>query len=186
MFPNIGVGGYCLTKDPLLASWARKEFFKSEGLRMSEDSVSTNDQMPIYAYQRLKSVFGKLRDLSIAFLGVSYRSDVGDTRFTPVETLYKLVTTDSEKIKLHDPFVKNWEEQNTEVSNDINQVLKGNLDLIIFSTAHTQYKSDNFIMKIMKLSHCKIFDSVGLLSNEQIIELSTKHKVSVLGRGDII
>ena len=185
MFPNIGVGGYCLTKDPLLASWARKEFFKSEGLRMSEDSVSTNDQMPIYAYQRLKSVFGELRDLSIAFFGVSYRSGVGDTRFTPVETLYKLITTDSEKIKLHDPFVKNWEEQNTEVSNDINQVLKGNLDLIIFSTAHTQYKSDNFIMKIMKLSHCKIFDSVGLLSNEQIIELSTKHKVSVLGRGDI-
>ena len=27
MFPNIGVGGYCLTKDPLLASWSRKIFF---------------------------------------------------------------------------------------------------------------------------------------------------------------
>ena len=27
MFPNIGVGGYCLTKDPLLASWARKKLF---------------------------------------------------------------------------------------------------------------------------------------------------------------
>ena len=26
MLPNIGVGGYCLTKDPLLASWARKSF----------------------------------------------------------------------------------------------------------------------------------------------------------------
>ena len=26
MFPNVGVGGYCLTKDPLLASWARKSF----------------------------------------------------------------------------------------------------------------------------------------------------------------
>ena len=185
MFPNIGVGGYCLTKDPLLASWARKEFFKSEGLKMSEDSVSTNDQMPIYAYQRLKSVFGELRDLTIALLGVSYRGDVGDTRFTPVETLYKLVLTDTEKIKLHDPFVKNWEEQNIEVSNDIDDVVNGNLDLIIFSTAHTQYKSDNLISKIMSLSHCKIFDSVGLLSNEQITQLSTKHNVSVLGRGDL-
>ena len=24
MFPGIGVGGYCLTKDPLLASWSKK------------------------------------------------------------------------------------------------------------------------------------------------------------------
>ena len=26
MYPGIGVGGYCLTKDPLLASWARTAF----------------------------------------------------------------------------------------------------------------------------------------------------------------
>ena len=26
MYPGIGVGGYCLTKDPLLASWARQSF----------------------------------------------------------------------------------------------------------------------------------------------------------------
>ena len=26
MYPGIGVGGYCLTKDPLIASWASQEF----------------------------------------------------------------------------------------------------------------------------------------------------------------
>ena len=57
MYPNIGVGGYCLTKDPLLASWARKNYFGSENdLEMSVSSVSTNDQMPLFAYQRLKSL----------------------------------------------------------------------------------------------------------------------------------
>ena len=29
MYPGVGVGGYCLTKDPLLASWARKSHFGS-------------------------------------------------------------------------------------------------------------------------------------------------------------
>ena len=29
MYPGIGVGGYCLTKDPLLASWSRQNIFKS-------------------------------------------------------------------------------------------------------------------------------------------------------------
>jgi len=37
MLPGIGVGGYCLTKDPLLASWSKKNIFKAEHpLNMSE------------------------------------------------------------------------------------------------------------------------------------------------------
>ena len=187
MYPGIGVGGYCLTKDPLLASWSRKNFFGAEDdLKMSVKSVSTNDQMPVYAYKRLKKVFGNLNGLDVAFFGVSYRGGVGDTRFSPVETLYNLVMSDTGKIKLHDPYVKFWEEQNMKVSNEIEEVLNENLDLIIFSTAHDQYNSDNLIQKIMKLSDCNVFDSVGLLSNDQISLLRTKHKVSVLGRSDII
>jgi len=54
MYPGVGVGGYCLTKDPLLASWSRKTFFGSEfDLDMSINSVSVNDQMPVFAFQRL-------------------------------------------------------------------------------------------------------------------------------------
>ena len=32
MFPGIGVGGYCLTKDPLIASWASQEFLNQLSL----------------------------------------------------------------------------------------------------------------------------------------------------------
>ena len=82
MFPGIGVGGYCLTKDPLLASWSRKSFFESPtDLDMSVNGVSINDQMPIFAFSRLSKVFGDIRNRAILFLGVAYRGDVGDTRF---------------------------------------------------------------------------------------------------------
>ena len=41
MYPGVGVGGYCLTKDPLLASWARKYHFGSKlDLEMSIKGVS--------------------------------------------------------------------------------------------------------------------------------------------------
>ena len=40
--------------------------------------------MPVYAYERLKQVFGNLAGTEVAVLGVSYRGDVGDTRFSPV------------------------------------------------------------------------------------------------------
>ena len=187
MYPNIGVGGYCLTKDPLLASWARKNFFGSEDdLEMSVSSVSTNDQMPLFAYQRLKSVFGLLDNKRVLLFGVSYRGDVGDTRFSPVEPLFRFLKTHSCEIKVHDPYVSEWHELGVPVSSDLDDVLLKSPDLIIFSTAHTKYKSDGFISNLMKLNECKIFDMVGLFSDKQITHLRKKHKISVLGRGEEI
>ena len=186
MFPNIGVGGYCLTKDPLLASWARKTFFGADSdLKMSVNSVSTNDQMPVYAYERLKEVFGSLHGTHVVFLGVSYRGDVGDTRFTPVESLVNLVKSDGAKIKLHDPYVSYWQELSCEVESDINKVLVPEPDLVIISTAHSVYKKEAFIDEISSVPASKVYDAVGLLSNDQIQKLKSKHRVSVLGRGDI-
>lgn len=186
MFPNIGVGGYCLTKDPLLASWARKNYFGSENdLEMSVSSVSTNDQMPVFAYQRLKSLFGPLDKKRVVLFGASYRGDVGDTRFSPVEPLFRLLKTHSCEIKVHDPYVSVWEELEIHTSSGLDDVLLIDPDLIIISTAHSEYKSDDFITKLMGLQDCKIFDSVGLFSNEQISLLRKKHKISILGRGEI-
>ena len=187
MYPNIGVGGYCLTKDPLLASWARKNYFGSEDdLEMSVNSVSTNDQMPIFAYQRLKSIFGPLEKLKVVLFGISYRGDVGDTRFSPVEPLFRLLKSHSCEIKVHDPYVREWHELEIPVSSGFDDLLLVSPDLIIISTAHSKYKSDDFISNLMKLKECKIFDMVGLFSDKQISHLRKKHRISVLGRGEKI
>lgn len=185
MYPGIGVGGYCLTKDPLLASWARKNFFKSEqGLKMSVNSVSINDQMPVFAYQRLKSVFGPIDNLKVALLGVSYRGDVGDTRFSPVEPLFKLLTTHSCEIMVHDPFVREWNELEITTYSEVDEVFHFNPDLIIISTAHSVYKSADFISRLLLLEESKIFDTVGIFSDKDISQLKDKHKLSILGRGE--
>mgnify|MGYP003327254561 CR=1 FL=1 len=55
MRPGLGVGGYCLTKDPLLASWSRQEMFNSTELKQSEVAVNINDQMPRYAFEFFKN-----------------------------------------------------------------------------------------------------------------------------------
>ena len=187
MFPNIGVGGYCLTKDPLLASWARKNFFGSKSdLQMSVSSVSTNDQMPLFAYKRLISVFGSLENKKVILFGVSYRGDVGDTRFSPVAPLYRLLRTHSCEIKLHDPYVSEWQELGITVTSIVEEVLLGNPDIVLISTAHTKYKSHDFISNLMRLEECKIFDMVGLFSEDQTTHLRKKHNISVLGRGEEI
>ena len=51
MYPGIGVGGYCLTKDPLLASWSKVNLFNSSlALNQSVNSVKINDLMPSFAF----------------------------------------------------------------------------------------------------------------------------------------
>ena len=186
MYPGIGVGGYCLTKDPLLASWARKSFFGSESdLNMSVKSVSINDQMPIFAFERLVEVFGSLANKSVAFLGVSYRGDVGDTRFTPVEVLVNKVREAGAVIKLHDPFVSYWQEQQCNVQSDLEEILNPSPDLVVVSTGHSDYTKESTLKKLMAIAPTKIYDTIGLFDKEQLLTLQSRHKVSVLGRGDI-
>ena len=186
MYPGIGVGGYCLTKDPLLASWARKSHFgSSSDLKMSINGVSVNDQMPTFAFNRLVEVFGKIGDKKVAFLGVSYRGDVADTRFTPVQRLMEMVKETGADILLHDPFVSYWEEQECSINPELNTIISENPDLIIISAGHSQYKEESTIHKLMSLNPSLIYDTIGLFDKKQLLTLQSKHKVSVLGRGDL-
>lgn len=187
MYPGIGVGGYCLTKDPLLASWSRKLFFNSDAeLGVSINGVSINDQMPIFAFNRLVDVYGSLDGKKIVFMGVSYRGDVGDTRFTPVQPLFNMIKNEKAITFVHDPFVSYWEEENLTVESDLQKLLNLNPDIIIISTGHSLYKKNDTINSIKKLNPLFIFDTIGLLNKEQILSLKEFHKISVLGRGDLI
>jgi len=188
MLPGIGVGGYCLTKDPLLASWSKKNIFKAEHpLKMSESAVTINDRMPLFAYEFLQKHFleSTLNDKEIYFLGVSYAPDVGDTRYSPVELLCRLLMTNSSKIYLHDIYVPYWKELELEVSDNFGD-LNNNIDIVIISTGHTLYKNNKDLIKqLMRLDNIFIFDTIGILNEIEINELSSKHIVKVLGRGDI-
>ncbi len=186
MYPGIGVGGYCLTKDPLLASWSRKNIFNANNdLNMSIESVSTNDQMPRYAFERMIDVFGDINKKNILLLGISYRGDVGDTRFSPVEGLYKMIKDSDAEVKLHDPFITFWPEQDVKVEEDIDKVLQEKLDIIIISAGHSVYKKNEMVDRLLKLNKTNIYDTIGLFSEKQIENLSKKHSLSILGRGDV-
>ena len=186
MYPGIGVGGYCLTKDPLLASWSRKSFFGSNtDLAMSVNGVSVNDQMPRFAFERLIQVFGDIKDKRILFMGVSYRGDVGDTRFSPVEGMVKLVLANGAVPLFHDPFLSFWEEQSALVENDLDNILSKDPQLIVISTGHSEYKKESTVQKLMAIRPAFIFDTIGLFSEAQLTILQERHRLSVLGRGDL-
>lgn len=186
MLPGLGVGGYCLTKDPLLASWSRKNLFNdNEGLAQSEVAVKINDQMPSYAYQFfLKKFRRNVRSLNVSFFGVSYRGDVGDTRYSPVFNLYKYFNMGGCTISLHDPFISYWYEAEVDVEKNIDFALEGDIDIIIITTSHSTYLQESFVKKLCNLPRLFIFDTLGIFSEVQYRLLQQYHEVAVLGRGD--
>ena len=118
-------------------------------------------------------------------MGVSYRGDVGDTRFTPVEKLVRLVKDAGANTVLHDPYVSYWREIDRRIESCLDTVLSLDVDVIVISAGHSEYKSSKAIVKLLERESIKIYDTIGLLSNEQISLLQEKHEVSVLGRGDL-
>jgi nucleotide sugar dehydrogenase len=188
MLPGLGVGGYCLTKDPLLASWGKMNLFGSEErLGQSEKGVHINDKMPLYAFEYLQTQYnGSLQGKKILLLGVSYLNDVGDTRYTPVEGFYDQLEIEGCEIILHDPHVKYWEEKDVWIKHDLDELLKDSYDIIAITTGHKEYRNnESLINKLIDQPASFIYDTIGVLTNEEIKKLSAKHIVKVIGRGDL-
>ncbi|MBI5370435.1 MAG: nucleotide sugar dehydrogenase [Sphingobacteriales bacterium] len=188
MLPGLGVGGYCLTKDPLLASWARMNLFGSEEkLGQSEKGVHINDKMPVYAFDYLLAQYGgSLEGRKVLLLGVSYLNDVGDTRYTPVEGFYDQLQAAGCLVSLHDPHVKYWEEKDTWINQQLEELLQEQYDVIVITTGHRDYRGNAALLEKIKQQPAGwVYDTIGVLSNEEIRSLQEKHIVKVIGRGDL-
>ena len=131
-------------------------------------------------------ILGNLKGKKVLLLGVSYRSNVGDTRYTPVEPFYNYLLKDGAKVLLHDPYVRFWEELELEVDESLDKVFDSALDIVAITTAHEEYDNSEYLINLlMNKDRLFILDTVGLFSNLQIQRLRKKHKIRVVGRGDI-
>ncbi|RYY57882.1 MAG: nucleotide sugar dehydrogenase [Chitinophagaceae bacterium] len=189
MLPGLGVGGYCLTKDPLMASWAKMNLFGSDtGLAQSETGVRINDRMPYHAYHFLVSQYNdSLAGKKVLLLGVSYLNDVGDTRYTPVQGFYEELEKAGADISLHDPHVVYWEEKDLQVVKDLDKLLDQSPDIVVITTGHKEYRNNlSLLNKLLALPKLFIYDTIGILTAMEISLLADKHKVRVIGRGDLV
>ncbi|HNW24560.1 MAG TPA: UDP binding domain-containing protein, partial [Candidatus Cloacimonas sp.] len=187
--PSLGVGGYCLTKDPVLANWAMKSLFGVEGsLNFAIKAVNTNDTMPLHTIEIVKSIYPELKNLQIAVLGVSYLEDVGDTRHSPSKTLVEFLRKDLAQVKTHDPYVEAWPEmEENHIQNDLNNVLPES-DVVIFAVGHSQYRKldPEYVVSLCNTKPL-IVDCSNFLSDETIkIYKELGCQVRGVGKGHII
>ena len=189
MYPGIGVGGYCLTKDPLMASWASEEFFGLEaGLESSVKAVEKNDKMPKYCFEFVYKILEQYdkKSTSIGLLGVAYGPGIGDTRFSPVEDFYKRLSVHFTNIKCQDPYVPIWDELNLQIETNLEAFFTNSFDILIITTGHRDYVQNNAIYELISKSSKEILiiDTVGLLDlNKLPLKYSQNKNFYVLGVG---
>jgi UDP-N-acetyl-D-mannosaminuronate dehydrogenase len=184
MAPGFGVGGYCLTKDSLLADWAYSTLFESDKrLDMSLSAINTNDMMPSFTVDLLKREMPDLRGKHVTVLGVSYLNDVADTRYSPSELFYDLCEKEGAVMQLHDPLVSYWVEKDTSVHTSIDELRTLKHDAAIFVVRHSDYlamTADDILSALPGVS--LVIDAFNIIT-DATAEALRERGVKVLGIG---
>ena len=149
-FPGSGVGGHCLTKDPHLLVYGHRTYTENRhNPEILLKSRKINDSMPEHMVELLEDalkVADKYDNLKIALMGVAYKADCDDTRNTPTEKIILFLKRRYHSHNLeyiaHDPWVRERDYKETELTSDIPKAVKG-ADVLIFATNHKEYYSIN-------------------------------------------
>ncbi|WP_455186458.1 nucleotide sugar dehydrogenase [Azospirillum palustre] len=184
--PGFGVGGYCLTKDPLLAAIAARDIFGIPHLEfpVSTRAVTVNEAMPQASVNRLrKALGGSYRAKRLLMLGVSYRQDVGDTRHSPAEPFLTAVEAEGAMVDVHDPLVNLWSETGRNVASVLPSPV--GYDAVVFTVAHESYAALS-MEEWLGDSRPLIFDANHVLTNSQESALRQLGcRMVAIGRGDL-
>lgn len=185
--PGFGVGGYCLTKDPLLAALSAQELFDRPDLTFpfSTQAVAINEQMPLVGLYKIRDFFdGSLKGKKLLLLGVSYRQDVGDTRYAPAQIFVEAAQREGATVRCHDPLVEYWTELDIRPHQELPSPKE--FDAIIFSVAHREYADIDF-KSWLGSHHPLILDTGNILSETQRNNIKSQgSRLIFIGRGSDI
>jgi nucleotide sugar dehydrogenase len=184
MRPGFGVGGYCLTKDPLWVGVSARDLLGITDLSFpfSETAVKVNRDMPRATLALMQKMLGNLKGKHVLLLGATYREDVADTRYSASTDFVLWAEEKGVAIDIHDPLVDELEDLNRKVERILPR--PGGYDAVIFAVAHNEYKKlDPAVW--LGAARPLIIDANNMLSAAQITAFRTAGcGVKTVGSGD--
>ena len=218
IFPGPGIGGYCLPKDGGLGYWAYKHILGFEDqdsvFKITPMAIDINDTRGLHAAEltrdALRNMGKYIAGSRVLLAGVSYREDVGDTRYSGSELVIRKLaemgaevgdttrtcstgTSWSRRATIPAPghswsrFFRNQNDLvHLRVQQDLAAALK-DADALVLAVRHTPY------LQLQPKDVVKwaggplaVVDCFGILSDDQIREyFQLGCEVKALGRGHI-
>jgi nucleotide sugar dehydrogenase len=183
-YPGLGVGGYCLSKDPMFGPASARELYGLTDLSfpLSTASVKINDAMPSSTVNLLEQMLTDgLQNKNILILGASYREDVDDTRHSPSIILAKRLLTKGATVELADPLVKGLEDLAIPMHTELPS--PNGFDAVVLAVGHKQYRALD-VAEWAGQERPVVLDSSGVLGRPALEALSNAgFKVAAIGRG---
>lgn len=172
LLPSLGVGGYCLTKDP----WFVHAFGRSLGLDLKTPTVSrrVNDAMPYYSVSLIQQHLSNTKPATstrIAVLGLAFKNNTGDCRFTPTAPAISALRTAGFDVVVHDPWVS--AEDASKVTDatrepDLATAIRG-ADCVAFFAGHREFHDlQPETIASLARPHALIFDGRAFFSRDKI------------------
>ena len=184
LMPSIGVGGYCLTKDP----WFVHKMGSDLGLDLRTPVVSraVNDAMTAHAADLIdRAIGGPERGPHVAILGAAFKSDTGDCRFTPAAPVIEELLKRGYRVTVHDPFVDPEEAERilpVPLTGELAATVRG-ADCVAFFTGHRQFREIPVAWLAEQLAPgALVFDGRMYFDRETIREI-TDHGLRFKGVG---
>ena len=175
MLPGLGVGGYCLTKDPIFGKISSKFFLKNKNISFpfSELALKVNNRMIDNSFNFIKDKFKKsLKGKKILIIGAAYKNDVGDLRESPSIKLANRLKKLNSKLFFYDPLVL----ENLKSIKKVDQI-NDVYDIILLCVKHRSFKNFSFL-NFDKMKRTTFFDLNNILSEKELKTINKIYKLS--------
>ncbi|MEA3391639.1 MAG: UDP-glucose/GDP-mannose dehydrogenase family protein [Candidatus Marinimicrobia bacterium] len=151
-----GFGGSCFPKDTM----ALVEIFKEHGVksRVVEATIEANEYQKEGVVAKLRSVMPDLKGKTIAILGLSFKPETDDTRFSPTKVVIPLLEKEGATVQVYDPvasddFKRDFPDLN--YKNNAYDAIKG-ADAMVLMTEWNEFRSLD-MKRVKKLLKTPIF-----------------------------
>jgi len=152
--PGPGVGGHCLPIDP----W----FVVDEDAELIKTSRKVNDGMVDHVAKLIEKY---APEGEIAVLGASYKPNTEDTRSSP--TLQLLKKLHDRKLKVHDPYVEDYD-------SDLDNVIEGT-EVVVLMVDHKEYNDLDPESLLKNMNGNTIIDTKNCLKEKEWTEAGFKY-----------
>ena len=128
---------------------------------LSSKAVEVNKKMTFDVMSEIRDKFNKkIFGKKVLLIGVSYREDTNDMRYSPAVDLLKAIKLKGAKVSIYDPY---YTSANNSDKLDFIDCFKTNFDIILFCVAHSEFKK----ISLKSLKNKIIFDLNRVLTDNQ-------------------